>query len=465
MRNSSYGLVAGLSLCVALLGCGGSGSPSPTVASIVPADTSLTLAPHESVALAASALDANGHAIGSASIAWSSSDTAVATVTTGGTLAARAVGTAQLVARADAESATVHLRVTSSFSGVAPAEQAACARRVAGAVWCWGGPWSASGQALGVATTYAGLAGGGDPVGTPTFCGVTGAHALQCWGENSVAAPLLGRGVDTAFVSAIPVAVAGGHAFGTVALGFRHACALTTAGRAWCWGGSSYGELGADSTTGSYVADAPDSVLTNDAYSQIGAGAFFSCGLTTGGAVDCWGSANLGRLGDGDLGTDRWRPVPATASATFVQLTVGSSHACALTADHHAYCWGDDAHGELGVGAITSWGVSSPTLVPGDLAFTALAAGDAVTCGLVAGGQAYCWGEADRLGAGSVSVDQTSPVAVAGGHAFASLWAHGAETCGVTSGGAAYCWGSVAGGTLGDGITTHSTIPVRVIDP
>jgi alpha-tubulin suppressor-like RCC1 family protein len=54
-------------------------------------------------------------------------------------------------------------------------------------------------------------------------------------------------------------------------------------------------------------------------------------------------------------------------------------------------------------------------------------------------------------------------VAVAGGLTFSALSASGIHTCGLTTDGVAYCWGSNSDGELGNGSTTSSNVPVKVL--
>jgi alpha-tubulin suppressor-like RCC1 family protein len=75
---------------------------------------------------------------------------------------------------------------------------------------------------------------------------------------------------------------------------------------------------------------------------------------------------------------------------TFTSISVGGNHACALTADATAYCWGQNAAGQLGDSSTTRR--NSPTKVAGDLRFTQISAGFQHTCGLTTSGAVACWG-------------------------------------------------------------------------
>src|SRR5207244_26272 len=93
----------------------------------------------------------------------------------------------------------------------------------------------------------------------------------------------------------------------------------------------------------------------------------------------------------------------------------------------------------------TSAGLSGDTTVPfrivGPLYATQVSAGHyTMSCALVAGGAAYCWGYNGngQLGDGTNVASSTAPVAVLGGLTFASLTGGGTQNCGVTTNGAAY---------------------------
>ena len=156
-------------------------------------------------------------------------------------------------------------------------------------------------------------------------------------------------------------------------------------------------------------------------------------------------------------------PVRAPAQRTplvFQSVSAGASHACGITAQHVAYCWGRNAEGELGNSAVTSTCSDAgtpcstkPVRVEGGLAFTVISAGNDFTCGVTTVGTAYCWGAGaqGQLGTGSqASADRPERVRIEG-VAFQTISAGFSHACAVSTSGAAYCWGSNAGGRLGTG--------------
>lgn len=187
-----------------------------------------------------------------------------------------------------------------------------------------------------------------------------------------------------------------------------------------------------------------------------------TCGLTTAGVAYCWGRNAFGVLGDGAVGNGRSSPAAVVGGLTFAKLTVGDFHACGLTAAGAAHCWGWNASGQLGDGTdlAQSAGRSSPVAVVGELIFATISAGAAHSCGVTSAGAAYCWGSnrAGQLGDGTTT-NRSTPTLVGGGVSFTAISARGSHTCALTPTGAAYCWGSNQKGELGDETTTSRLTP------
>ena len=105
-----------------------------------------------------------------------------------------------------------------------------------------------------------------------------------------------------------------------------------------------------------------------------------------------------------------------------ISLTVnGDKHSCGLTSDGAVYCWGEFDRGQLGRSVTdpvsdppTGVGeVGLPEPVVGNLGFATLAAGEQHTCGVSRTGDTYCWGAngSGQLGDGS-QADRNEPVRV-----------------------------------------------------
>ncbi|GAA2860124.1 hypothetical protein Acy02nite_56300 [Actinoplanes cyaneus] len=205
-------------------------------------------------------------------------------------------------------------------------------------------------------------------------------------------------------------------------------------------------------------------------FTQIAAGGAHTCARADDGVTYCWGSNYLGQLGDGGT-TDQTTPtaVHAPAGVALTQVTAGLYHTCGLGDDANAYCWGQNAYGQLGDGSTTSRTSPVAVLPPGGVPLTQITAGEFHTCALDSDGNAYCWGVGlhGQLGDGE-AIDRSSPVAVnapADGVTFTRIAAGGYHTCGLGSDNNAYCWGAGQFGTLGDGGDANQSSPVPVSLP
>jgi alpha-tubulin suppressor-like RCC1 family protein len=161
-----------------------------------------------------------------------------------------------------------------------------------------------------------------------------------------------------------------------IAAGSNHTCALVASGNVMCWGDASAGQVG-DGTIGdgsglrlspTYVcatgtscgAGSPN-LLGNVA--AIAAGDFHTCAVTADGHVLCWGNNTSGQIGDGTTGDGsghNLNPTYVCPSGTgctagtslsgVVAVAPGSDHTCAATSDGKLRCWGDNHYAEPGDG-------------------------------------------------------------------------------------------------------------------
>jgi len=287
-------------------------------------------------------------------------------------------------------------------------------------------------------------------------CALTSAGSAYCWGWNLFG--MLGDGSTTDRWS--PVPVTGGITFAGITTHGSHVCGLTPSGAAYCWGGNQL-ILPDGQATNELV---PGPISGGMAFESLSAGEAQTCGVTAAGMAYCWGANGDGQLGDGTR-IARFSPAAVAGGLLFARVVTSDlAHACGLTANGQAFCWGRNGEGELGFPpALRDSSRTLPTAVPG-FAFVTMALGMYHTCGLTSGGQAYCWGfnDAGQLGDGSTT-SSPSPVPVAASATFVSLAAGGEHTCGLTSSGAAYCWGDNFAGDLGDGTGIRRSLPVAVL--
>lgn len=264
--------------------------------------------------------------------------------------------------------------------------------------------------------------------GTSFACAVTASGGVKCWGSNRVGQ--LGDG--TTLSRPFAVSVLGlEDSVSTVTVGSHHACALTAAGRVFCWGGNDYGQLG-DGTTIS--RDRPVEVMSlGTGVLSVAAADQHTCAVTDEGRVMCWGANDSGQLMRSPAEPStvpievKVRDAKGKRLQHAVSVAAGGQHSCALFQSGAVQCWGRN------------------TILTGANGATAIAAGATHSCALGKSGEASCWGENGfgQLGQ-SYSGDSRVPVPVGplgGDTPFVSITASGYYTCATAAAGSIACWG------------------------
>jgi len=365
------------------------------------------------------------------------------------------------------------------FVEITAGDSHTCARKLDGSFYCWG-------------------------INTLNQVGIY--STAQCSGQPCVNRPR--RVTSGSFTTAL-----------TLDAGFDHTCALDPSGRAFCWGASSRGQLGA----GVYGDSLPLPVNGGLTFTNISAGQYSTCGTGPSGLY-CWGAVMAGGGAPSGGASSPWPVLGANGAVVLgaTGVSVGYLHACARTANgtsHATSCFGNNSSGQAGsslltnpVAAMTPTQLSSAALgvktqgsvtcadLPssevqcfGNNDWGALGNGGSTAstylpqtvgaaqglhlhgvtislnhgCALDANGAAYCWGVGTYGQLGNNAYANTNaPVAVAGGLTFRALAAGGRHTCGIGTDNHLYCWGGNQQGQLG---TTYPGgyvgAPVQAMDP
>jgi alpha-tubulin suppressor-like RCC1 family protein len=341
-----------------------------------------------------------------------------------------------------------------------------CALTRGGAVKCWGE--NKDGQ-LGDGTTTSrltpvlvdGLSSGVVAIeaGRSHTCALTNSGAVKCWGYNED-----GELGDGTMISRLTPVLVSGLSSGVKAInvGRYHTCAINSSGAAICWGYNVDGQLG-DGTTTNRLVPVPVNSLSSGV-AAIAAGIAHTCAITNVGAVKCWGENEEGALGDGTT-IGKFTPVPVNGlSSNVVAIAVGSSFSCALTAAGTMKCWGYNYDGELGDGTTTDQ--LTPITVDGlNSGVLSITAGLFHACAITVDGAAKCWGnnEDGQIGDGNQYTSPITPTDVFGlSSNIVAISAGYFHTCALTDTGAVKCWGSNLLGQLGDGTNTSRLTPLNV---
>ncbi len=253
---------------------------------------------------------------------------------------------------------------TDKFTQIAAASFHACGVTLAGEAKCWGAQAAApTGKFNQVAA------------GDHASCGIQLDGELVCWGakgNTQYAADLVEKCGSTedhdeceefSWLGMRLVMKRPTGKFKRVAVGGRHACALTLDGVAKCWAPSEEDEDEAG------AREVDDIALPAGNYRQITAGFLHTCGIRkssgSAGEVVCAGGVE-------------GQSEPGPSASTAVLVAAGVLNTCGVLADQSIACWGSKESGAT----------STP---PGK--FVHVAAGLHVGCALPKDGAPVCWGD------------------------------------------------------------------------
>ena len=170
--------------------------------------------------------------------------------------------------------------------------------------------------------------------GPNATCAVHVDGTLSCWGT----------GPASVFTEdhRSPGRIDGVEGVVTVAIGWDRVCAVREDGEVYCWQNA--------------PGTQPALVEGIDDVAAVAAGSGGVCALHRDGGVSCWGESNVtGQLGDGTTSPhSRPQRVAGIADAVAIAISVAGPdlgpHACAVHRDGSVSCWGSNEVGQLGNG-------------------------------------------------------------------------------------------------------------------
>lgn len=320
-------------------------------------------------------------------------------------------------------------------------------------------------------------------------------NSVKCWGDGAngklgtAATADLGDSL-TEMGSNLPFLNLGtGRYPKEMAMSINHACAILDNDSLKCWGTNTNGQLGLGDTAhrGDGAGEMGDSLPTVNVGSgrtvkKIAVGPTNTCAILDNNDLKCWGLNTYGQNGKDNtttLGTsatqmgDNLTAINLGSGRYATEVSVGTSHVCAVLDNGSVKCWGRNNRGQLGVGSTTTWGTATgnmaglPTVNLGTgLTAKNVRAGSEHTCAHLNDDTIKCWGRSNsgQLGQGTTSVigdastemGNNLPVTSLGtGLTVSSMYLEAAHTCAWMDNGDLKCWGYGFYGELGKGSTSN----------
>lgn len=179
-------------------------------------------------------------------------------------------------------------------------------------------------------------------------CAVEAEGRVACWGRNEEGQAGIGSASPEPVTSPMPVEAAppaSAVRFTDVTSAWNHQCALGEDGQVYCFGQSSFGQLGLFPRPVGIVPRLSSPARSLGGVVEIEGGSVFTCARTGGGAVTCWGTGSS--LGNGSIQADEPGTPVALNDAVVSLGDVDGASVCVRTARDEVWCWGDNTHGQL----------------------------------------------------------------------------------------------------------------------
>ena len=355
------------------------------------------------------------------------------------------------------------------WASVSAGNNHSCAIRLDKTLWCWGdNRHSQLGHISATETRPSQVNAGLDnnknwrsiSASDQFTCALKENNSLWCWGKNDQSQ--FGNG--TTANATTPLQVGTDTDWSSMATGQAHTCALKTNNKLYCWGNNSHGQIGNGTIineTTPFLVRANNGAIAD--WSAVATGHQHTCAIALSDkSLWCWGNNETGQLGINST-AHQSRPIKINHATSWLLITAGESHSCAVNKDDIVHCWGFNDHGQLANGYSTS--TERPRTFDTSPNWSSIATGYHHSCGLKGSAAPYtlwCGGfnNYGQIGIASTS-NQATLVQIRANNGtiitgWQSLSVGPNHSCAVAINGAnrsLFCWGNNNRGQLADSVT------------
>ena len=220
--------------------------------------------------------------------------------------------------------------------------------------------------------------------GYGTFCGIAKDGALYCWGNDILTGEELLR----------PKLIDKGP-WKEVGIGIGFLCALNGKDDyVYCYGKGSNGELGDGSPVGKEsVENALTPIVGSREFTTLTVGDYHACSLSKDASAFCWGLNDFGQLGTGDNVSSSTPLQVFSDLKNWRDISAGSDHTCATKNNDEGWCWGHNQYSQVSPKS------EEVTLIPSKLegSWNTISAGNDFTLGIDTSGSGFGWGLSELI--------------------------------------------------------------------
>lgn len=182
--------------------------------------------------------------------------------------------------------------------------------------------------------------------------------------------------------------------------------------------------------------------------------------IKTDGTLWVWGDNSHGELGLGTTGGSQHIP-QKVGTSTWTSVATGPDYTAAIDPFGGLYIWGKNTNGQLGQGDTVDR--HTPTQVGSLLAWAQVACGDGFVVARRTNGTLWAWGlnTTGQLGLGNTTA-QLTPVQIGTDTTWSAVAAGSSHVIARKSTGTLWAWGLNSSGQLGLGDTTSRTSPTQI---
>jgi alpha-tubulin suppressor-like RCC1 family protein len=249
----------------------------------------------------------------------------------------------------------------------------------------------------------------------------------------------------------------------TVATGksSTHNLAIKNDGTLWAWGYNFYGQLGFDAGV-DYLT--PMQVGTDNDWSKVACGMFFSMAIKADGTLWGWGSNDFGQVDESNSSNFILVPTQISSATNWVEVTCGDAHSLALTNEGEMYGSGFNFFGAVGNGNSGAGSQAVLQQIGNDQTWLSIAAGDSHSLAVRSDNTLWSWGTSTsgELGNGVLYSQNTIPTQVGTETNWAKVFSGEYFSLGIKTDGTLWAWGSNGYGQLGIGNNDQQLSPVQV---